>query len=250
MPYISSSEQKLFKDLDTFGLKSDIEIKGKVLIKINLARVYWQNHPRTDISILKQLITYIYQNGGTCAIAEGANGYLQKNLYTSGLEELLKLHKVKIIDADIEDYDEVVSNGERHYIPKIFKEYPVRIAMPSASKRVGMHYSNNIKLFVGAVPRKMYQLDDGEVIGHAPRARLHQNLDQSIANLFMAMKEYSPFHYYVNGGLSYNENIGEFNFDEILIGNDALKLDLHVFQKYFSDCVCPDYLGIVAAKEK
>ena len=28
---------------------------------------------------------------------------------------------------------------------------------------------------------------------------------------FLAMQKYSPFQFYINGGLSYNEKIGEFN---------------------------------------
>ena len=248
MFYSSSSYQDFLATLDLIGIKSAINNMKDVLIKINLSRAYSKNLPRTDMTILRNTIDYIYQNGGTCAIAEGAHGYLRDNLVASGLEDILKHYEIKVIDADTEDYEEIISYGEHHYIPKCFKNYPIRIAMPAASKRKDMYYSNNIKLFVGAVPRKMYQLDDARANIHAPRPRLHQNLDASIASLFNAMEVYSPFHFYINGGLSFNENIGEFRFDEIFVGNDALELDLHIYQNFFSDCTYPEYLDIIKSR--
>ena len=126
----------------------------------------WQspeNHPRTDMMLLKKLIDYIYQNDGNCALTEGSDGHLLENLHISGFRDVLHYYGIKIIDVDFEDSDEVYSYGECHYIPKCFKDYPVRISMPAASKRNNMLYSNNVKLFVGAVPRRLYQLDDSNI---------------------------------------------------------------------------------------
>lgn len=245
----SNNNKKLFENFDLIGLKSEIMNKKEVLIKINLSGVYRKNYPRTDITLLKTVIEYIYQNGGRCAVTEGANGYLKENLIHSDMQEILNHFDIDLIDADIEDYEEVISCGESHYIPKCFKEYPVRIAIPSASKRKDMYYSNNIKLFVGAVPKKMYQLDNATG-NKVPRPRIHQNLDMSISSLFLAMEKYSPFQFYINGGLAYHENIGEFNFTETFIGNNALELDCHIYQKYFSDCIYLDYLNILKNTER
>ena len=243
----SENEQKLFENFDIIGLKNESKNKD-VLIKINLGRVYAKTRPRTDMSLLKTLLKYIYQNGGNCAITEGSDGYLTENLIASGFENMLKEYKIKVIDVDLEDCDEVVSYSEPHYIPKCFQEYPVRIAVPSASKREGMIYSNNIKLFVGAVPKKMYQLDDGNVQESVPRPKLHQNLFLSVANLFLAIQNYSPFQFYINGGLAYNENKGEFFLTETFVGNDALELDCHLFQTFFNDCEYPGYLNILKTR--
>ena len=243
----SNNQQKLSENIEQIGLRSEIANKKEVLIKINLSGRYVKNHPRTDITLLKTIIKYIYQNGGKCAITEGANGFLKDNLINSDMKETLSSYEVKIIDADFEDCDEVISFGEHHYIPKCFKEYPVRIAIPATSKRMDMYFSNNIKLFVGAVPRKMYQLDNA-VGNQVPRPRIHQNLDLSISSLFLAMEEYSPFQFYINGGLAYNENIGEFNFTETFIGDNALELDCHIFQTFFHNCIYPDYLNILKSK--
>ncbi|MCL2573160.1 MAG: DUF362 domain-containing protein [Defluviitaleaceae bacterium] len=149
---------------------------------------------------------YIYQTGGTCAIAEGANGYLEENLIASGFGNMLNRHDIKVVDVDLEDCDEVEVYGECHYIPKCFKDYAIRIAMPSASKRKDMLYSNNIKLFFGAVPRRMYQPDGADMTEqHGPRIKLHDNLQPSVANMLAAIQNYSEFQLFVNGGSFYNE---------------------------------------------
>lgn len=245
MFYISNNKQELYDNIEAIGLKDEITNKKDVLIKINLSRPYTKNLPRTDMTILNNIINYTYQNGGRCAIAEGARGFLTENLIHSGFEDMLNAYNIKVIDIDSEDSEEVLSNGEKHYIPKCFKEYPVRIAIPATSQREGMIYSNNIKLFVGAVPRKMYQLDNANKSRGVPRPKIHQNLHLSVANLFLAVKSYSPFQFYINGGLSYNENIGEFTFKELFIGNDALELDCDIFRKYFNNCEYPEYLNIL-----
>jgi len=244
MFYTSCDNQKLYDNFKVIGLEHKIN-NHDVLIKINLTRPCVPLITRTDMTLLKTVVDYIYQNGGRCAITEGAGGYLKENLIAYGFEDTLKYYNVKVIDVELEDCEEVVSYGEYHYIPKCFKEYFVRIAMPYTSKRDGMIFSNNIKCFFGAVPKKMYQLDNpSELIG-IPRPRLHQNLHLSVANLFMAMNDFSRFHFYINGGFSFNENIGSFPLNETFIGDDALELDLFLFQKYFSDCEYPSYLDIL-----
>ena len=248
MFYVGNDTMEFHKKIEAIGLKHEIINNKNVLIKISLTRPNINNHSLTDMTLLRAVINYIYQIGGNCAITEGARGNLIKNLINSGFEDMLKKYNIKVIDIDLEDFDEVLSYGEKHFIPKCFKEYLVRIAIPATSKREGMIYSNNIKLFVGAVPRKMYQLDEVNTGIVAPRPRIHQNLHLSVANLFLAIKSYSPFQFYINGGLSYNENSGEFIFPEIFIGNDALELDCHIFKNYFNDCEYPAYLDILKTR--
>jgi hypothetical protein len=242
---INKDKQELLESIEAIGLKCEIINKKDVLIKINLSGPYKKNHPRTDMAILKTIVSHISQNGGRCAIAEGARGFLAKHLIDSGFGDMLKQYNIKVIDIDLEDSEEVVSNGEKHYIPKCFKEYPVRVAIPAASKREGMVYSNNIKLFVGAVPRRKYLFDGTDASEGVPRPKIHQNLHSSVACLFLAINGYSPFQFYINGGLSYNENKGEFTIKELLVGNNALELDCHIFHKYFDDCEYPEYLNIL-----
>jgi len=244
MFYASNNNENLYDNFKKIGLEHKIK-NNDVLIKINLAKPCVPLITRTDMTLLKTVTDYIYKNGGRCAITEGEGGYLKEYLIAYGFEETLKYYSIKVIDVDSEDSEEVSSYGEYHYIPKRFQDYPVRIALPYTSKREGMIFSSNIKCFLGAVPRKKYQLDKSNELAGIPRPRLHQNLHLSVANLFMAMNDFAEFHFFINGGSSLNENIGSFILYETLIGDDALELDSYLYLKYFSDCEYPEYLDIL-----
>ena len=235
----SKNQDEFCASMDTIGLKERILREKSVLIKVNLARPAEPNHPRTDGNLLSEVIHYVYANGGTCAIAESANGYLQHNLEQAGLKDIISNYNIEVIDLDLEEVEQVTITGEDHYIPKCFKNYGVRIAIPAASKRPDMIFSNNVKLFVGAVPRRMYQIDN-KIVDWRPR--VHLDLHKSVANIFRSIQWYSPFSYFINGGLAMSENCGEFRFQEMLIGDDGLELDLYVLKKYFSDFEIPEYL--------
>lgn len=235
----SKNESDFLSCLDKIELKEKINSGKKVLIKINLARPAQMGHPRTDVKLLSDIIRYVYLNGGTCAIAESANGYLRKNLEHEGLEEIIYKYKVEIIDLDFEDVEKLIINEEEHYLPKCLKSYEVRIGIPATSKRSQMLFSNNVKLFVGAVPRRMYQIDN-KIVDWRPR--VHIDLHKSVANIFSAIQEYSPFNFFINGGTAMDENTGEFKYSEILVGNDAVELDLHVLKNYYSYLEVPEYL--------
>lgn len=245
MILISKSESYFFSCLDKIGLKEKVDSDKKVLIKINLARPAQKGHPRTDAKLLSDVIQYVYLNGGTCAIAESANGYLRKNLEYEGLGDIINKYQVEIIDLDFEEVEMLIINEEEHYLPKCLNNYRVRIGIPATSKRSQMIFSNNVKLFVGAVPRRMYQIDNKNVDW---RPRVHIDLHKSVANIYCAIQKYSPFSFFINGGIAMDENRGEFKYNEILIGNDGLELDLHVLKNYFSYLETPEYLKKLQGK--
>jgi uncharacterized protein (DUF362 family) len=234
-----NNQKNFISCLDDIGLKKSIIDYKSVLIKINLARTYKKDHPRTDIELLSNIIQYIYLNNGTCAIAESANGYLRQNLEAAGLLKIINKYNVGVVDLDLEEVDQIIVNEEEHYLPKCLKNYGVRIAIPATSKRPQMIFSNNVKLFVGAVPRRMYQIDN-KVVDWRPR--IHIDLHKSVANIFSAIQGYAPFSFFINGGLAMDENSGEFVFEDTLIGDDGLELDLYVLKKYFSYLETPEYL--------
>lgn len=238
----SKNKEDFFMNLDSIGLKEKIEHDKSVIIKINLARPATAGHPRTDIKLLSDIIEYIYLNNGTCAIAEAANGYLKQNLESAGLKEVIEKYKVYVIDLDFEEVDEVFVNGEEHFIPRCLKNYGVRIGIPVTSKRPQMVFSNNVKLFVGAVPRMMYQINNTFVDW---RPRIHIDLHNSVANLFNAIQDYSPFDFYINGGKAMEENRGEFMFEETLIGDNAVELDIFILNSIFPTVEVPEYLEIL-----
>lgn len=235
----SKNENDFFPCLDKIGLKERINKDKSVLIKVNLARPYSKDHPRTDGKILSNIIEYIYLNQGNCTIAESANGYLRENLEQLGLEEIINKYKVGVIDLDFEEVEEITIDDEKHYIPKCFRDFGVRVAIPATSKRPKMIFSNNVKLFVGAVPRRMYQIDGNHI---APRPRVHTDLHKSVANIFCAIQHYASFDFFINGGLAMDENRGEFTYKENLVGNDGIELDLYVLHNLFSYLEKPEYL--------
>jgi uncharacterized protein (DUF362 family) len=223
--------------LDKIGMGEAIKRGRSVLIKVNLAWIPEPGHPRTDPALLTNIIRYVAQCGARCAIAEGAGGFLRQNVETIGLGQVVEAYKVELLDLDLEDFDCVAVEGEEHYLPRCLKAYAVRIGLPATSKRPGMIFSNNVKLFVGAVPRRMYQA--GEPTTWRPR--LHENLHRSVACIYRAMMAYAPFGFFVNGGLVMIEGYGERDFGEILVGDDAIELDHYVLGRFGLEL--PEYLA-------
>jgi hypothetical protein len=151
---------------------------------------------------------------------------------------MVKKHHIKLIDLDLEDTDCIIADGEKHYLPKCLRNYPVRLGIPATSKRPGMTFSNNVKLFVGAVPRRMYQ--SGEEGSPHPRPRVHADLHRSVATIYQAIMAYAPFHFFVNGGKAMFEDRGEIDLKETFVSDDALELDQFVLAKFGIEP--PDYI--------
>lgn len=230
---------------DTSEHIANLKDNKTVLIKINLARPPEPGHPRTDALILSNVVSYFIENGFICAIAECADGYLSDNIRSIGLEWLTKDTRVRILDLDKEEAEQVIVDSEEHYIPKCLNEYQVRVAIPASSKRSNAIFSNNVKLFIGAVPRRMYQIV--ETVSWRPR--IHIDLHKSVANVFRAIMNYAPFHIFINGGKAMNENIGEFEFESILTANNGIELDKYVIDNIFY-IERPEYISLLSEFER
>jgi uncharacterized protein (DUF362 family) len=161
---------------------------------------------------------------------------LQQNVESIGLGGLIQEYGVKVVDLDIEDVDCVIIDDERHYLPKCLREYAVRVGIPATSKRAGRTFSNNVKLFVGAVPRRMYQSGEAGV----PRPRVHTDLHKSVASIYRAVMAYAPFDFFVNGGKVMLEDQGEIELGEAVVGDDALELDQFVLKQLGLEA--PEYI--------
>jgi uncharacterized protein (DUF362 family) len=214
--------------LEKIGVGSSLKENRSLLIKINLAHPPEPGHPRTDPVLLKEILDYAFEFNARCAIAEGADGFLGRNVESIGLGEYIRQHRIQVIDLDEEPYDSITIEDEIHYLPKCLKDYAVRLGFPATSRRPGMTFSNNIKLFVGAVPRKMYQVGGSSL----SRPRVHIQLHKSIVSIYRAISEYAPFNFYVNGGKAMFETLGEIDLEETLIGNDAMELDCLILKKF------------------
>lgn len=226
--------------LDKIGLGTMLREKGAALIKINLARPPEPEHPRTDPALLTQLIQYTVEHDTSCTLVEGADGFLAENIDAVGLSDVVETYNVQLIDLDPEEVETVIVGEDMHYLPKCLRTYPVRIGFPATSKRPDMTFSNNVKLFVGAVPRRMYQI--GEPQSHRPR--IHLDLHTSVANIYRAVMMYAPFQLFINGGKAMFEGRGEMEWDEVLVGDNAIEMDHYVLDKF--DIDPPEYLRRLA----
>ncbi len=244
---ILSTEERasLYEIFSEIGMEKAGGEVGSAAIKINLARPPAKNQPRTDPYLITRVIEYLRSFSLRCTLIECADGYLQTNLKAIGLGDLLEEDDVEAIDLDMEEKIEEVSIGdEKHFFPECLKGFDLRIAIPSASKRPGMIFSNNIKLFTGIVPRRFYEAK--KPVGWRPK--IHIDLHKSVANIYLALRKYAPFHFSINGGLAMDEERGEFMIPEILVGDDALELDMHVVEKYFS-IEMPEYIESLRRKK-
>lgn len=230
------SQENFDEAFDTIVRKAALDEDRSVLIKINLARPPEPGHPRTDPVLLAKVIRYFVKSGAHCAVAEGADGFLQENIERSALTQVVNENNVKVIDLDLEDFDPVPVNNEEHYLPRCLNDYAIRIGMPALSKRPGMLFSNNVKLFVGAVPRRMYQIDEPTTW----RPRVHLDLHRSVANIYRAVMSYAPFQFFINGGRVMIEGPGEMDLEEILVGDNALELDQHWLERF--NLEAPEYI--------
>lgn len=228
MIWSAMNMEQLPEILGASGLGSAVEREGTALIKVNLSSPPRPGAPRSDTSLIREVVDYVLRNGAAaCAIVESANGYLHQNLESIGLGALIRKGDVMVIDLDLQETDCVTVDGECHYLPRCLKDYAVRIGIPATSKRRNLIFSNNVKLFVGAVPRRMYQVG---VPGYG-RPRVHIDLHTSVANIYRATMLYAPFHFFVNGGNAIVEGLGETHLDDILVGNDALELDRYLLTR-------------------
>ena len=139
----NSTKESTFLALNQIGLDSALGVNGSVLIKINMAAPPKRGHPRTDPTLLKYVIEYLFDYSANCAIVEGADGYLQQNIACTGLEGLINDRCITLIDIDSEESEPVEINGEIHYLPSCLKEFPIRIGIPVTTKRPGLVFSNN-----------------------------------------------------------------------------------------------------------
>lgn len=212
-----------------------------ILLKINLARPPEPAHPRTDPAILRSILQYCLDAHAFPTVCESANGCLAQNLAHIGILDFLHANKIPYFDIDDQETITVQHAHQQHYLPKRFTDFAYRLALPCASKRERMRFSNNVKLFIGAIPRHPY-IRPNEGMW---RSKIHDDLDVSICCVYRAIEAYSPFQYYINGGNAYAEHCGAFNVHEVLVGTDALELDTQVLSRYFQPSMKPPYLTLL-----
>ena len=225
--------------LARLGVADVLSPHGSAVIKINLPCLPGPKHPRTHPELIRAVVSFIRSQGASCVIAEGADGFLQQNIEGVGLADFLKKNGIRLIDLDLEqDLETIVVGDETHYIPRCLADFACRIAIPAISWPPGLIFSNNVKLFVGAVPLGLYQDDTKD-----NRALVHINLHQSVANIYRAVMRYCPFQFFVNGGTSLTRVAGTFELPHVYVGNNALELDSRLVTEIGAEI--PEYLEIL-----
>jgi len=212
------------KALINLGAADLLQPGNSAVIKINLPHPPTAVRPRTHPDLVRTVVSIIRARGASCAIAEGTNGFLAQNIESIGLTDFVKENEVELIDLDLmEDIETITIGDELHHIPRCLADFTCRIAIPVTTWLPEMIFSNNVKLFVGAVPLRLYQ--EGAENGRSARWRVHIDLHKSVANIYRAVMQFCPFQFFVNGGTTATRVTGVFDLPHVFVGNDAVELD-------------------------
>jgi len=239
---ISTSTGGVAEALTRLGAADVLQPGESAVIKVNLPRPPTPDRPRTHPGLIRAVVSFIRSCGASCAIAEGANGSLARNIESIGLADLVEEIEVELVDLDLEDDIETVTVGdETHYLPTRLRDFACRIGIPATTWLPEMIFSNNVKLFVGAVPLRLYQ--DGGEDGRPGRWRAHVELHKSVASIYRAIMHVCPFQFFVNGGTAATRTAGTFELPHALVGDDAIELDNRLVAEIGADR--PEYLDIL-----
>lgn len=198
----------------------------RVGIKINLSSAPSTHSPKTDACFLDVIISCLLQLGYKVTLIEGAQGYLRENIIAIGLGRYLIDPNFSLIDIDEEkDVIWVNRNGRRYPIPEVLKCMDVRIAVPCASKRNGFLFSCNVKTLVGLLPCSLCRNGTDSVFS---RPIIHENLAETVSDLYYIINEISPFHFYMNGGNTISETSLLHDLPAYYCSTDPIELDVYL----------------------
>lgn len=214
-------------------------VPPKVAVKINLSSPPGHGKVRTDADILSSAVESMISYGCDVTIVEGANGHLRENLSIIGLDRLLNEPTVHWLDLDMED--EIIwkeCHQRRYPLPKILADMDLRIALPAVTKRPGYLFSGNVKTFVGILPRRLCR--DGKQTSFS-RPMIHDDLTETVSDLYLIVQETMPFHIFINGGNTVSEYSDITSLPYCYFGTDPIELD-----EYLADVLnapVPGYLA-------
>jgi hypothetical protein len=239
---ITTDIDGIAEGLMQLGAADTLQPSGSAVIKINLARPPGLDRPRTDPDLIRAAVSFVRSYGASCAIAEGTNGFLERNIESIGLTDFVEENDVELIDLDLEEDVETVALGdETHFIPRRLADFTCRIAIPATTWLPDMIFSNNVKLFVGAVPLRLYQ--EGAQDNRSARWRVHIDLHKSVANIHRSVMRFCPFQCFVNGGKVATRSEGVFTLPHVHVGDVATELDEQLVSEIKAER--PEYLDML-----
>lgn len=225
------------------GFLCDFPPPKNIAIKINLSSPPSVNSPQSDAGFLKRIIDFLLVKGYSVTLVEGAGGYLRENLEAVGLQSYLQKSSVHWIDLDTEKEVFIVERGKRAYpIPKVLTQADLRVAIPCATKRKGYLFSCNVKTFVGLLPRELCQNGTNSVFS---RPMIHEDLTETVSDLYLVIQEVIPFHFYLNGGNTVTEMLDIDILPQYYCSSDPVELD-----EYLADVLQVEHPGYLKRLKK
>lgn len=216
---------------------------ARVAIKINCSKPPGAYSPQTDPAVLELVVHALLDTGCTVALVEGGNGYLPELLEGFGLSRHT-LDRVDVVDIDrLKDVDRVLWDGKEYFLPAMLKDFDFRIACPAATKKPGYLFSNNVKTFVGLLPRQFCRKGTNPSFS---RPSIHDDLHRSVMGVYLSFQRHSQFDLYINGGNVLFENRPSASLDGFLMSDDGLALDVHVLDAF--DLEYPEYIQMLLAR--
>ncbi len=196
----------------------------RVAIKINLSSLPTVSSPKTDAAFLSDILSFLLDYGCDVTLAEGADGCLRDHVAAIGLERFLSHPHFDLLDTDLEA-DRVLwveRGGRRYPIPAALETMDLRMAVPCASKRPGYLFSCNVKTFVGLLPRSLCR--NGS---EAPFTRpfIHEDLAETVSDLYRIICETVPFQLFLNGGNTISDSSPIRQLPQYYCSTDPVQLD-------------------------
>lgn len=212
----------------------------RVAVKINLSSPPRPGVIRTDVELLRHTVSCLADCSCEVTIAEGANGHLKENLSLIGLDSLLNA-SVHCMDLDLEE-DVVLKNchGRQFPLPLALTDMDLRIALPGTTKRAGHLFSGNVKTMVGLLPRRLCQNGEDSVFS---RPMIHEDLTETVSDLFLIVQKTMPFRLFINGGNTISDACGITRFHQYYIGSNAVAMDECLANQL--QVPLPDYLKVL-----
>ncbi|NHJ38724.1 MAG: DUF362 domain-containing protein [Asgard group archaeon] len=238
---------------EKFG--NELLIGKKIFLKPNMG--YPKKSPyTTSLKIIKIVVDTLNKfKAQEIIIGEGStSAYTAKEIFKEiGLYKALKGYKVTFVDLnELESIEVKLGNNSIHYLPAFLKEIDLRISIPVIKfyddEQGETFLSNTIKNFFGLPPKIKYKKSSDSY----KRDDLHHDLHKSVAEIFQAVEQYSPFDFYICDGLKilYGEaEKGEpFKWGKIILADNAIEADLKVLELLKKPL--PRYLKLIMEKEK
>jgi len=209
----------------------------KVFLKPNIG--YPKPAPfTTSLEVLEQVVETVYEAGAKeIIIAEGSTSHSSalENFKLLGFKEALQNFPISFVDlAEEESVAITIRKEVTHFLPTILLEMDYRLSLPVIKfyndDEGKLFLSNAVKNFFGLPPKARYKSFEHSYM----RDALHKDLHQSVADIYLAVEKFAPFHLYICDGMKLLKGFAEEgaveSWGKIIIATNAVEADLKVLE--------------------